>query len=1015
MRLPELSIKNWRFTLIIVILFLSSGILSYLNMPRNEDPQLEFPGAIILGIWPGASPEDIEKLVTDLIEEEINELDRIKDIQSSISEGFTLTQIRFENGTDPDDSYQKLVSAIDNIRPDMPTTLHSLTTEIFSSNNVNVMQIALQSNHLSYKELHKEGEDLKQRLLQIASVNDVDILASPEQEIVITLNTQKIEKLGIPLSTVIQVLQSNNANIPAGNARAGKREFTVKTSGSYKNIDEIKTTPIRSSQQGIITIQDIATVMETDKVDSYNARFNGNKSVWITVKSKKTANVLDLGEKLRSTLDEFRSDKNENLSVELVFDQSKSVKERLDGFFINLLQGIAFVGIILLFVLGVRISVIVMLVIPISVMSAIGLLDMTGGGLDQVSIMGLIVSIGLIVDNAIVVSENIGRMVKEGVPFKEAVIQGPSQVGWAIISSTATTIFAFLPMLFLNSDAGVFIRSMPLVVIFTLTGSMLLSLTFTPFLMKIFFNGVDVKKYNAKVSLVERMMYSLASGVYRKTLLGAIKNPVIPIILAVLIFGGSYLLYHFDLVGVSLFPKAEKNYVLINVETPPGTPMDITDEKVKQLEEMIKDEPFIVNVASNIGKSNPVIYYNEISNKEAVNIAQLLLETKSANLDSVERLVDVLREKVQIVAGAKIQVKEFLQGENNGAPIEVRIISSNFKELRERAAEAEEILKRIEGTTNVNNSSSNSRTNLKLDYNREKMALLNVPVSEVDLAVRYALSGVVVGEYQDKSGDKHDIRVMANEKNKGTTDDLHRLTVNSLTGKQIPLMQFAEPRFEEVSSVVKHYGLERIATVNAFPQTGFNNADITKQFVTELEKLPWSNSLRYSVGGEEESRKNSFGGMEKALLIALAMIFAVLVLQFGTYLQPVVVFTAIPFSLVGAIWGLFIAGYTFSFAAFIGVTSLVGIVVNNSIILVDYANSKRKEGMTVLEAAVEAGVKRFTPIILTTLTTVAGLVPLILTESTMWAPMAWTISGGLLFSTFLTLIVVPTLYKMFTK
>ncbi len=999
--------------LIIVLLFVLTGFISYQNMPRTEDPQMDFSGGVIVAIWPGAAPVDMERLVVDIIEEELNELDDIKKLKTTIEEGVSVTELEFETGTDPDKKYQKILSSIDAVRNEMPSTLLSLSSEQYSSANVNIMQVALKSEYKSYDELNREAEALKRMFLRVPGVKIVEIEACPEQEVTIAVNPQKAEKLGLSISTIIDIVRGVNANIPAGNVQAGTQKFSVKTSGSYKTIEQIRNTVIRSGTNGVLTLDDIADVIENDKQDSYFARHNGERAIWITVQQKHGTNIINVTDGLKEKLNSYTETLNGDIETELFFDLSDSVKGRLNGFFMNLVQGIVLVGVIALLALGFRISVIVMTVIPASILTAIGLLDSSGYGLNQISIIGLVVAIGLLVDNAIVVVENISRLMKEGEPVGTAIIKGASQVGWAIVSSTATTVFAFLPMLFIKSTTGDFIRTLPLIVIYTLIASMLISLTLTPYLLGLFLRGVDSREFAEKRTRTQSLLYKVSEGIYKKLLIFSVDNSIKTIIAAAAIFVLS--MFIFTKVGVSLFPKAEKNLLLVDIETPPSTSISRTDSITAEVEKILETQSGVLNYGTNIGRGNPVVYYNMTSDKEAANIAQILVETETAEISAVEKIVSELRAELDNVAGAEIEVKEFLQGDMIEAPIVVRVISNNFNRLKERAVVVENLINSIEGTVNVDNNSRKTRTDLKIDYNREKAAMLGVPLYSSDMLIRTALAGTTVGEFKDSTGEKVDIRVLLNSHISSAADDIDKISVPSLNGQQIPLKQFSEIRFDEAPSVINHHLLDRVALITSDVKRGYVTATLTAEIVEELKKMNWDSDLTYSLGGDEEVRQDSFGGMGKALLIALMGVFAILVLQFGSFKQPFIVFAAIPFSITGAIWALYFTGYTFSFTAFIGLTSLMGIVVNNSIILVDYANGEIKKGKSVYDAAISAGTTRFVPILLTTLTTVGGLIPLVISGSTMWSPLAIAIIGGLLFSTFLTLIVVPVLYKLITS
>jgi multidrug efflux pump subunit AcrB len=390
------------------------------------------------------------------------------------------------------------------------------------------------------------------------------------------------------------------------------------------------------------------------------------------------------------------------------------------------------------------------------------------------------------------------------------------------------------------------------------------------------------------------------------------------------------------------------------------------------------------------------------------------VQLKKYDLNRFKRLLDDLRAKFGAYPGAKIEVKEFEQGPPVEAPVAIRIMGDNLTELKQIARDVEDIIAKTQGTININNPLGTAKTDLQVKINRDKAGILGVPLVEIDRTVRASIAGMRVSSYRDAEGKEYDIVARLPIAEKPTIDDFDRIYVSSVTGAQIPLKQVAAINFKSSPMIINHYNLERTITLTADVKGNTSVAKVTNQIVQKLEKYNWKKGYRYGIGGETETREESFGGMFKAILVAMIAIFGVLVLQFRSYSQPLIVFSAIPLAIIGSILALLITGYSFSFSAFVGLTSLVGIVVNNSIILVDYTNQLRGAGKELVEALKEAAETRFIPIVLTTATTIGGLIPLTLGGGTLWAPMGWTIIGGLIASTFLTLILVPVLYKVFS-
>ena len=1009
MRLPKLAIENHQFTNVFVLLLVLMGTFAFITMPRYEDPLISPSGSSIIVIYPGANPVDIEELIIDPLEEALNELEDIKVMSSSSEDGIGVIGIEFEFGSDADKKYSDVVQKVNGIRSQLPQDILSLETVQWSISDVNIYQFALISETTSYNQLESEADRLQKSLQRIPLIKRAEIMAYPEQEIRISIDLEKIAQYKIPLSQITQLVQAANQNIPGGHIDIGAKRFNIQTSGPYNSITEIGETIIHAGGGKYLRLKDIADIAPDYADDAYYARFDGKRCLFITLSQKEGTNIFDVSKQVDEKVAQFKEQLGSDIQIKPVFDQSASVASRLNGFFTNLLQGLILVGIVILLAVGFRASIVVLLAIPLSITIGIGFVDLTGYGLQQMTIAGLVIALGLLVDNAIVVTENISRFIKKGFSRKEAAIQGTSQIAWAVVSSTATTVLAFIPMMAIQNITGDFIRSMPTTVIYTLSASLLISLILTPNLAS------KLLKSTTKVeeNFFRRKLDKFIEKRYRSVLSFSLKRPAFVFTLVTVVFVASLLL--FPLVGVSFFPKAEKPQFVININTPKGTNLNETDRAVTYVESVLKQQEQVAHYASNIGHGNPRIYYNIIPLRERSTHAQIFVLLDEYRPKQFRLMVDKLRRELNNYAGADIDIKELEQGPLVDAPIAIRLLGENLTILERISRDVERMISSTDGTLNLNNPFSTTKMDLHVSIDRIKAGMLGVPLVEIDRTVRAAVAGMPISTYRDSEGKEYNIVVRLPFKNKMTLGDLDRIWVTSAIGTQIPLSQLANMEFKKSPIIINHYNLERDATVTADVFADYSVNDVTEKIINELEHYPWPKGYRYSIGGEIESQEESFGGMAKAILVAVIGIFAVLVLQFRSYKQPLIVFSAIPLAIIGSIIALLLTGNSFSFTAFVGITSLVGIVVNNSIILVDYTNQLVQEGKDVLSAIKEAGETRFVPIILTTLTTVGGLLPLTLIGGTLWAPMGWTIIGGLLVSTFLTLIVVPVLYKIFTK
>jgi multidrug efflux pump subunit AcrB len=1010
MKLPKIAIQNHRFTIIVVILLVMAGITSLVQMPKSEDPPVSKPGNYVYVFYPGASPSDMEQLVAEPIEDALNELDDIKKIESICKDGMMVTAIEFLAGSDPDEKFSDVSEKINSIREKLPENILKLELINWSLSDTVILQYALVSETVDYRELEKHAERLEKVLEKISGIKKAELWAFPRQEIRVSLDLERIAQLKIPGNRIFSAIQSSNMNIPGGTIDAGIKRFSIETSGAYESLQQIEDTVIHSEGTKVVYLKDVAEVYPAYEDNNYFARFNGQRCMFVTAVQKEGTNIFDIMTKVKAKVAEFEKKLPGNVKLAIIHDQSTGVRQRIQRFLSSLVQGLILVGIVILIVIGIRGSFVVMTAIPISLLIALGFVHKSGYGLEQMSIAGLVITLGLLVDNAIVVVENISRFIKKGASNLDAAVNGTSQVGWAIVSATATTILAFLPIALIQDVSGDFIRSMPLTVIFTLTASLFIALTLTPLLSTRILRPAEKRRQSKFMDLLEWFIENR----YRKWLAFALKKPGLIIGLAILLFAGSLML--FPLIGVSLFPKAEKKQFFININLPKGSSIHETDKVVRDVEKRLKSREEPDRYTANIGRYNPMIYYNVISLNKQSSVGQLLVHLKeSVSRKQMAQMIQELRLDFARYPGARIEVKELEQGPPVMAPIEIKIRGEKIDVLKKIADDIEDIFRQTPGLININNPINTLKTDIRVKVNRDKAAMYGIPLVDIDRTIRMSIAGIKVSSYRDKDGKGYNIVVRSAFEKEPRLDIFDKIYLTTASGALIPLNQVARLQLKTSSSQISHFNLDRSVTITADVLGGYSVNRLTREIISKLDHYQWPVGYDYFVGGEQRGREESFGGMGQAVLIAIIAIFAVLVLQFKSFKQPLIVYSALPLAMIGSILALLITGYSFSFTAFIGLTSLVGIVVNDSILLVDYTNQLRQEGKELVVALKEAGETRFLPVILTTLTTICGLLPLTLQGGTLWAPMGWTIIGGLLTSTFLLLIVVPVLYKVFSN
>jgi len=1016
MKLPRLAIDNYQFTLIVFILLSIAGVSSYLNMPRSENPVVYIPGGAIVVIYPGASPLDMEQLIARPIEEAINELDDIKEIKTKVTDGIASIQVEFEYNSKSDGKYDEMVRQVNSIRNELPENIFDIITRQYSSTDVAMIQLAFVSEKTEYMTLSNHAERLKKELNKIKNIKDVEVMAYPNQEVRISIDMEAMAKMNISLDNVINAINSNNANIPGGNMSVSGKTFAIKTSGPYSNLDEIRNTVINSYMGRLIYLHNIATVDFDYENEMYYGRFIGERALFLTIKSKDGINIFDLTEEIMPVINKYKNTLDNGISLEMVFDQSKIVESRISGFLNNLISGILLVGIVILLALGFRSSVIVIIAIPLSIVIGLFFVDSYGLGLQQITIAGLVVALGLLVDNSIVIIENINRYIAMGHKPREAAILGTAQIGWPIISSTITTILAFVPIILMPDKAGDFIRGLPVTIIATLTISLIIALTLSPMIARLVFKAKKIDKGAPEAKSnnekgFQKLLKRFIDGPYRRILSFSLKRKGIVMLFSALALAGAGLLFVKE-VRISFFPTSETPQLLIRVNLPEGSNLKVSDDAAKYAESVLDTIDLVSHYATNIGHGNPRIYYAVFSKNYARNYADIYVQLKRYEMTEFNNLVTALRKKLFEYPGAKFNVTIFEQGVPIDAPVMIYINGDNVDTLRSISQKVEGLLKEQVGIINIENHLDKNQTDLFVNINREKANMFGVPVHEIDKTVRAAMNGLNIASFKDEIGEEYNIVVRLPIDSAVTIDDFDKIFVASLSGKFIPLKQLAAIEFRNSPSIIERRDLTRTALVKGNLLPGVSIDDVMAPVLAELEVYDFPVGYDYSIDGEIKARSETFGGMGMALMVAVIAIFAVLVLQFRSFIQPIIIFVSFILAFIGVSLALFISQNPFSFTAFIGFISLAGIVVNNAIILIDYTNKLRDEGKSVFDALMEAGQTRFTAIILTTLTTIGGLLPLTLRGGEMWAPLGWTIIGGLLVSTIFTLVVVPVLYML---
>ena len=1006
MSLLEFPIRRYPFTLVLFLCLAALGWFAFTSVPREEDPSFKIPVFFITTIYPGADPKDLERLVVKPVEYRLAELDDVRKMETTVTDGVSMIAIEFEAYVDADKKYDEVTREVNALRPDLPADISQIEIRKVSPGLVNIVQLALVSEDAPYRELEDYARELKDTLKTVDGIRTAESWAFPARELRVEIDLKRMAELGLTPGKVAEALQSENANIPAGLVDLGSRSFSLKTSGSYTSLDEVRDTVVTAVEGRTVRVRDIAQVSWSTQQWSYVGRFNGKRAVFVTANMKEGRNILDVQQSIEATLERFESALPKRIKLERGFEQSRNVSARLSRLYTDFSIAIALVLLTLL-PLGWRAASIVMMSIPLSIAFGLIVLYFMGYSLNQLSIAGFVVALGLLVDDSIVVVENIARHLREGMSRAQAALAGTQQIFVAILGCTATLIFAFLPLLALPGTPGKFIRVLPMTVVATIVGSLLIALFIIPFLASRVLKEHEDPHGNR---ILQRVM-GVIHHYYRPALHYCLARPKATAVVAI---GGSLALSVLlvPLIGSSLFPKADTPQFLINIEAPNGTSFAETDAALRFVEKELRALPGLKSWYANLGHGNPQIYYNHIVRKDSPNYAEVFVQLEEYDTRETPRQLDALRAKLDRYPGARIYVKEFVNGPPITAPIAVRVVGRDLDVIEKLAHDVEQLLERTPGTRDVQNPLKVSRTNLRLAVDSQKASLLGVPTVEFDRAVRLSVAGLPVGTFKDTSGEQYDIVVRTPVGTRASLETLGEVRVPSLSGATLPLSQLATLRFEKAPTVIQRYNRERAITIDSDVQRDFNTAKVTAEAVKRLNAMSWPRGYHYVLGGEAQSSAESFGGIGTAIIVALFGIFAILVLEFGNFKSTLIVLTVVPLGVLGGLMMLLVTGNSISFTASIGFIALIGIEIKNSILLVDFTNQLREQGVALDEAIEQAGEIRFLPILLTSATAIGGLLPLAVQNIGLYSPMAWVIIGGLITSTLLARLVTPVMYKL---
>lgn len=1005
--LIRFAITRWQITLVVFLALAALGVTAFLTIPRSVDPHFPSPFINIVATVPGAEPADMEATIAKPIEDVVQGLDGIVKVESRSTDSTAVITAEFSWDGDPEKNYDEVVREVNAIRQQLPSALTRLDFQKTRTTEAAVLQFALVSDTASYRRLEKIAKDLRERLIRVPGVRATRVAALPQPEMRVALDTGRMAQLGIPVTAVTDALRGGGQDLPPGAVQAGEARLNVQAGGAYKSVAEVEDEPVRAQDGRIVRVKDIAKVGWAYEEQPHFARYNGKRAVWVTMTQKDGLNVLDIRNDAVKVADAYRTLLPPDVQLVVGFDQSDDIARKLSQLGRDF--GIA-LGLVLitLLPLGWRASLVVMVSVPLSLAMGVAVLQWSGFTLNQLAISGFIIALGLLVDDSIVVTENIARHLRMGEPREQAAISGTTQIAVAVVGCTFVLLFAFLPLTALPEGAGKFTRSLPVAVLGTVAASLLVSLTIVPFLASRLLPREESAEGNRFLQWVNRGIHRF----YQPVLHWGLTQPWRAMAAATALIIASLGLVPF--IGSSLFPPAETPYFLVQVTASEGTAIPATDRAVRTVEAALKDEPDVTGVMANVGRGNPQIFYNQRNFDQRSSIGEVLVVLKRWDEDGGPALVERLRRRLAANPDAQFVVKIFQNGPPINAPIQIRIVGPELDVLKRLAGEVEAVMRKVPGTRDVTNAVAVDQPRLNLGLDGDKAALLGVTPGAPRRTLRLALAGETAGRFRDVEGDSYNVVVrlpLADRHDISVLDDIY---VPGSAGP-VPLREIATPRLDSASPRIDRERQSRVVYVDSQIGEGFLTAKVNNAVVQAIGQMKLPEGYRFDVGGEAETAARSFGGLGPIIALAVFGILAVLVIEFGRFRETLVVAGVIPLGLVGGLVALFVTGNSLSYTAVIGFVALIGIEIKNSLLLVDFTTQLREAGRGLREAIEEAGEVRFLPVLLTSVTAIGGLLPLAVSGSGLYAPLAWVIIGGLVSSTILSRVVTPVMYLLIVR
>jgi len=988
-----------RLVLSAVFLLALVGVAAWLTMPRQEDPTMQRRFGYITVVFPGADAETVERLVLEPLEEQLGEVAEIKTMEGTARADFAMINLEMRDDVrDFDRTWDDIEKAAEDARREFPDEVLApeINRDARDADSV-VLAVTGSSDPLV---LAAAAEDLKRRLLGMPEISRINLVSDPGEQITIEYDDAVAHRLGIDARLLAAQLGMRNVSTPGGSVQLGRRSATLRPAAEFRSVAEIERTPILLPSGSSVPLGEVAVVRRgPEEPTPARMRLDGAPAVGLGIVPRQRIDLVRFGETLRAELDEARSE-FAPLEIREVTFQPDRVETRIGDLGWSLLQGVAIVAAVLFLSMGPRLGLVVASVVPLVALASLAIYAAGGGVLHQMSISALVIALGILVDNAIVVAENIQHRLDEGATRAQAAREAVRELAVPLGVATGTTLAAFVPMLLSQGGTGEFTRAIPVVIMLTLTVSYVFAVLVTPALGMMVLRPSRRPASEGEVAGLARILGRVS-----------VRRPGVVLIGAAVLVGAS--IAAAGGLGSQFFPTSDRNQVVVDLALPEGTHIDEIDEATAAVERAVDGRADVIKVSSFIGSSAPHFYYNVPAKPSSPHLAQMIVTTRS--VDDNDAVIDHLRKFAHAeLPAVEVVARKLEQGPPVAAPVEVRLTGHDLAALREGADVVLASLREVPGAVDVRDDMSPGAPTVRFEIDDAAAARRGLSRADVSLALLGQTRGLPVGKFR-AGEDPVPIVVRSSAGEHRPVDELSSVTVAAPGGLQVPVGQVARPSVEVRPAAIHHHNRARSVSVFAQTRSGVPASQIVGELKKRLADLELGPGVELAWGGEAEGSTDANSALLSTLPLGMLMLLFFLMVEFNSFRRVAIILTTVPLAITGVVPGLLVSGQPFGFMALLGSIALIGIVVNNAIVLVDVIDRRRREGASLEHAIGHAVELRTRPILLTTVTTVAGLWPLATSSTSLWPPLASAMIAGLLASTALTLLVVPALYRLLLR